>query len=190
MLRPWRVSTSSGKNISLPFTSKKSYHAASPDYMSPFYLGGRFGFFCSCSRRGKGESEAPRERGGIGFFKCLKIPGRGGFSGGGGAEGPGGCLQRIGEFLGGGGAIYFFFWGRGAIYFFSGPKRPPSYVQGILSCIFYIVDFNKKLWPNYIAVIWGRGNLHRSFGPNKKINFVKITSNNIVRELFSVNISK
>ena len=34
----------------------------------------------------------------------LKIPGEGGGSpGGGGAEGPGGCLRRIGEFGGGGG---------------------------------------------------------------------------------------
>ena len=49
-------------------------------------------------------------RGGDGFL--WKIPGGGVFSRRG--EGPGGCLQRIGDFLGG-----------GAKYFFSGPKRPP-----------------------------------------------------------------
>ena len=54
--------------------------------------------------RGKGESEAPE--GGGGRF-LLKIPG-GGSSGGRGAEGPGGCLRRIGE-LGGGRANFFFF---------------------------------------------------------------------------------
>ena len=37
------------------------------------------------------------------------------FPGGGGAEGPGGCLRRSGDFLWGGG---------GAKYFFSGPKCP------------------------------------------------------------------
>ena len=61
--------------------------------------------FFFCSGRGKGESEAPGG-GGVGFL--LKIP-----RGGGGrfqeGEGPGGCLQRIGDFLGGGGGQIFFF---------------------------------------------------------------------------------
>ena len=55
--------------------------------------------------RGRGESviiENPRRGGG-------------GFPGWGGAEGPGGCLRRIREFLGGGGLIFIF-----------GPKRPPK----------------------------------------------------------------
>ena len=47
----------------------------------------------------------------------LKSQG-GGVRVGGGAEGPGGCERRIGEFFLGGG---------GQIYFFSGPKRPPSF---------------------------------------------------------------
>ena len=50
----------------------------------------------------------------------LKIPGGGGGRPG-GAEGPGGCLRRIGEFLGGGGGKYFF----------SGPKCPPR-IGGVL----------------------------------------------------------
>ena len=50
---------------------------------------------------GEGESEAPG-RGGGGRF-LLKFPGVGGRSlGGGGAEGRGRCLRRIGEFFGGG----------------------------------------------------------------------------------------
>ena len=49
------------------------------------------------------------------MFRCLlKIPG-GGSPGGRGAEGPGGCLRRIGDFLGGGAAKYFL----------SMPKCPP-----------------------------------------------------------------
>ena len=46
----------------------------------------------------------------------LKIPGGGVFLGGGGAEGPGGCLRRIGEFFG------------GAKFLFLGPKRLPRRV--------------------------------------------------------------
>ena len=49
--------------------------------------------------------------GGFGFL--IESP-KGGVSRTGGAEGPGGCLQHIGEF------------GGGAKYFFSGPKCPPS----------------------------------------------------------------
>ena len=58
-------------------------------------------FFFFCSGRGKGESEAPGEGGGDQFF--IENPRRGGgFSRTGGAEGPGGCLRRIGGFGGGG----------------------------------------------------------------------------------------
>ena len=86
-------------------------------------LGGRFGyflfFFCSGVRGGgEGEFEAPGRGGGDRSFIEDARRG-GGFSrwGGGGGEGPGGCLRRIGE---------FFFWGGGgAKYFFSGPKCPP-----------------------------------------------------------------
>ena len=75
-------------------------------------LGGRFGYFYfSAWGRGRGSPRRREGVGGIGFL--LKIPG-GGVSSTGGAEGPGGCLRRIGEFLGG-----------GAKYFFSGPKCPP-----------------------------------------------------------------
>ena len=70
-------------------------------------LGGRFDiFYFFCSGRGKGESEAP---GGGEVRFLLKIPG--GLSPEGrGAEGPGGCLRRIGD-LGGGGGVNFFFSG-------------------------------------------------------------------------------
>ena len=59
------------------------------------------------SGRGGGVSEAAG-RGGVGRF-FIECPTRGG-----GGEGPGGCLRRIGDFFGG-----------GAKYFFSGPKCPP-----------------------------------------------------------------
>ena len=52
--------------------------------------------------------------GGRGIHFLLKIPGGGGRGVSGGAEGPGGCLRRIGEF--GGGAKFIFL---------GGPKRPP-----------------------------------------------------------------
>ena len=52
-------------------------------------------YFFLLGEGGKGESEAP----GVDFL--LKIPGGGGVSRRGGAEGPGGCLQRIGEWGGG-----------------------------------------------------------------------------------------
>ena len=71
-----------------------------------------------CSRRGKGESEAPG--GGWGSVFFLKIPGGGVSRRGRGAEGLGGRVQRIGE-LGGGGV--------GAKHFFSGPKCPPSLLR-------------------------------------------------------------
>ena len=71
----------------------------------------RIFFIFFCSGRGKGESEAPGEGGGR-FL--VKIPG-GGVSRTGGAEGPGGRPQRIGEF-----------WRGGVKYFFSGPKCPRS----------------------------------------------------------------
>ena len=55
-------------------------------------LGGRFGYFFFFSVRGGGRGVRGARRGGIGFL--FKVPGGGGgFPGGGGAEGPGGCLQ-------------------------------------------------------------------------------------------------
>ena len=42
----------------------------------------------------------------------MEKPRGGGFSRTGGAEAPGGCLQRIGEFFGGGGGLNIFFRGR------------------------------------------------------------------------------
>ena len=72
----------------------------------PPKLGGRFRYFLFffCSGRGKGESEAPGRGGSIFFGNSQE---GGGCPGGGGAEGPGRCLRRIGEFFGGG-AKYFF----------------------------------------------------------------------------------
>ena len=58
------------------------------------------------SARGGGRG-SPRPPGGGGVDFLLKIPEGGGSPGGEGAEGPGGCLRRIGDF-GGGGAKYFF----------------------------------------------------------------------------------
>ena len=63
-----------------------------------------FRIFFFCSGRGNGESEAPG--GGGSFF--IENP-REGVGERDGAEGPGGCLRRIGEFFGGGGAKFFFF---------------------------------------------------------------------------------
>ena len=62
-------------------------------------------FFFSCSGRGKGESEALGGGGGDRF--SIENPRRGGPPGR-EAEGPGGCLQRFGEFGEGGGLIFFF----------------------------------------------------------------------------------
>ena len=74
------------------------------------FLGGRFGYFLFFSARGGGRG-SPRRREGVGGRFLLKIPGAGGVSGGGGPEGPGGCLRRIGDF-GGGGDLNIFFRGR------------------------------------------------------------------------------
>ena len=60
------------------------------------------------SARGGERGSPRRQEGGVDFL--LKIPG-GGSPGGRGAEGPGGCLRRIGDFGGGGEAKYFFFFG-------------------------------------------------------------------------------
>ena len=68
-----------------------------------------FYFFCLGREKGVGGRS---EGGGVSIF--IENPRRGGSPEGGGAEGPGGCLRRIGD-LGGGGAKYFF----------SGPKSPP-----------------------------------------------------------------
>ena len=53
-----------------------------------------------CSGRGRG---SPRRQEGRGDRFFIENPRRGGVPGGGGAKGPGGCLRRIGEILGGGG---------------------------------------------------------------------------------------
>ena len=70
------------------------------------HLGGRFGYFLFFSARGRGRG-SPRHRGGWGDDFLLKIP-AGGVSraGGGGGEGPGGCLREI---WGGGGGLNIFF---------------------------------------------------------------------------------
>ena len=62
----------------------------------------------------EGGVRGARKGGGFGFL--LKIPGRGGSPrrGGGGAEGPGGCLRGM--------------WGGRAKYFYSLPNFPPSNV--------------------------------------------------------------
>ena len=61
-------------------------------------------FLCFfCSGKGKGESEAP---GGGGSFFIENARRGEGFPGG--AEGPAGCLRRIGEL----GGVFFFFSGR------------------------------------------------------------------------------
>ena len=56
---------------------------------------------------GEGKGGSPRRQGGGGLVFKLKIAGKGGgeFS----RMGPGGCLRRTGEFLGGGGVNLFFF---------------------------------------------------------------------------------
>ena len=72
----------------------------------PTKLGGRFGFFLFFSRLGEGEGGVRGRREGgwlIFYWKSQK----GGGSRGGGAEGPGGCLRRIGE-SGRGGPNFFF----------------------------------------------------------------------------------
>ena len=70
---------------------------------SCFWWTFRIFFIFSARGRGKEESEVP---GGGGVHFLLKIPGGGGgFPGG--AEGPGGCLRRTGEFGGGGLNIFF-----------------------------------------------------------------------------------
>ena len=69
----------------------------------------RIFFIFFCSGRGKGESRRWRAVGDR-FFFLMRSPG-GGASRTGGAEGPGGCLQRI--------------WGGGVFFYFSGPKCPP-----------------------------------------------------------------
>ena len=86
------------------------------------YLGGRFGYFLFfLLREGKIGS-------GGGFVFLLKSQQEGG--GAGGAEGPGGCLRRIGEF--GGGGVNIFFRGRNvhqatvAAKFERGKKTPPG----------------------------------------------------------------
>ena len=78
-----------GKDL---YNSVKSLFSCLVDVSDIFY------FFCLGG--GKGECEA--SGGGGGFDFCWKSQEGGGFPGRGGAEGPGGCLRRIGEFGGGG----------------------------------------------------------------------------------------
>ena len=63
-------------------------------------------FYFFCSGRRKGESEAPGSVGGRFFIENARRLGGFSLKGGGGAEGPGGCLWRIGE-LGEGGQFFF-----------------------------------------------------------------------------------
>ena len=73
------------------------------------YLGGRFGYFLFFSALGGGRgSPRRREVGGIDFL--LKIPQGGGSPGGGGPRGREGVCGKLGNW--GGGAKFFFFWGR------------------------------------------------------------------------------
>ena len=58
---------------------------------------------------GEGEGGVRGVRRGKGDWFFIENPRRGG---GGSRIGPGGCLRRIGEFLCGGGQIFFFFRGR------------------------------------------------------------------------------
>ena len=74
-------------------------------------LGGHFGYFLFFSGRGRGKGESEAPGGGRGSIFKLKFPEGGGVSRTGGAEGPGGCLWRIGEF-GEGGGLNIFFRGR------------------------------------------------------------------------------
>ena len=74
-------------------------------------LGGRFGYFLFLLGEGEGGVRGAG-RGADGDHRFLiENPRRGGSPAQEGAEGPGGCLRRIGE-LGWGGAKYFFFRGR------------------------------------------------------------------------------
>ena len=97
-----------GAAIASPFRGEDGHYTPLP--LGTKLLGGRFGdifYFFLLGGGGRGVRGA-RRGGGIGFL--LNIPPRGG--GGcfpGGAEGPGGCLRRIGEFWGGGGLSFFFF---------------------------------------------------------------------------------
>ena len=61
-----------------------------------------------CAREGGRGSPRRQEAGGISLL--LKVPGGGGFTRTGEAEGPGGCLRRIGNF--GGWRLIFFVRGR------------------------------------------------------------------------------
>ena len=66
-----------------------------------FFLVDVSDFFFFSARGGGRGSPRPPGRGGVDFL--LKIPGGGGSPKEGGAEGPGGCLRRIGNFFRGGG---------------------------------------------------------------------------------------
>ena len=101
MVFPWPWGTSARESTTTParcfpapFVSAESFQTWWTFRIFFIYFFARGG--------GIGESEAP---GGRGVF-FIENPRRGGEEEG-GAEGPGGCLRRIGEF-GGGGAKYFF----------------------------------------------------------------------------------
>ena len=77
-----------------------------------------------------------------GSFFLLRIPGGGGVWRGGGAEGLGGCLRRIGN---------FFFWGGGGLnIFFSGPKCPPSFESKLLPAVLL---FLRIYYPKIIVTV-------------------------------------
>ena len=110
-------------------------------------LGGRFGYFLFfLLGEGKGES---RCRGWVGLFFLLKIPGGGeGFRRG---EGPGGCLQRIGEFVFGGGDLNFFFRGRNVHQESGRPSKwPPECLPSKFAdfeCAFSLQFLGEKMTP-------------------------------------------
>ena len=132
-----------------------------------------FRIFLFFSARGGGRG-SPRPRGGGGGLVFVENPIKGLWApspGGGGAEGPGGCLRRIGDFLGGGGGKYFF----------SGPKCPPSSFfrekqKGVENSgegkTYHKTPSQKRFWTPppmvrfpppvcFLPVVFLRGNRHR-----------------------------
>ena len=84
-------------------------HLKRPPPLTPVFPGGRFGYFLFFPLRGR-ERGSRRQKRGVGFLWRGGLPGEGEE---GGAEGPGGCLRRIG--------------GEGLNIIFSGPKFPLSF---------------------------------------------------------------
>ena len=122
-------------------------------------LGGRFGYFLFFSARGGGRG-SPRPPGGgvVDFF--LKIPGGGG-SRGGGAEGPGGCLRRIGDL--GGGGLNIFFRGRNVPKIERGGKTPTPKISALLRKRPVLLRANFVLTKDRKRPYYGhfRGKMHR-----------------------------